>query len=100
MSRRKGALYGITYTRAALGGLKSIEPKKHRQQVKDKIDKLSKEPHPRGATRLKDVEHNGEPVYRIRSGDYRVLYCVTDGNPTGIIVLDIGHRKQIYGRGK
>ena len=100
MHGRKGVLYGLMYTRDAIEGLKEVEPKKHRQQVKGRIDKLAEDPHPRGAMKLKDVDHDGEPVYRIRSGDYRILYCVAEGSPAAVIVLDVGHRKHIYGRGK
>ena len=35
-------------------------------------------------------------VYRIRSGHYRILYSIRDGS--NIIVLDIGHRRDIYRR--
>lgn len=36
-----------------------------------------------------------EAVWRLRSGDYRILYVVKS-NPEEIIVLDIGHRKDVY----
>ena len=34
-------------------------------------------------------------VYRERSGDYRILYIVRS-NPDEVLILDIGHRKEIY----
>lgn len=52
------------------------------------------DPHPNGCKRLSGVDHNGAPVYRIRCGDYRALYCVTEDET--LIVLDIGNRKDIY----
>jgi mRNA-degrading endonuclease RelE of RelBE toxin-antitoxin system len=33
------------------------------------------------------------PVYRVRQGDYRILYSV---RPIIIVILDIGHRKDVY----
>jgi mRNA interferase RelE/StbE len=36
-----------------------------------------------------------EPVYRIRSGDYRVVYAVRS-DPNEVVILDIGHRKDVY----
>ena len=36
-----------------------------------------------------------ESVYRVRSGDYRILYLVRT-NYGEVVVLDIGHRKDVY----
>lgn len=36
-----------------------------------------------------------DQVYRVRSGDYRILYVVR-GNPHQIVVLDIDHRRDVY----
>ena len=36
-------------------------------------------------------------VLRIRAGDYRVLYSVDEGKLM-VLVLDAGHRSEIYGR--
>jgi len=94
MAGRKKALHGLMYTSDALDGLKAVEPKKHRQQIKARIDDLAKEPHPRGARKLKGADNDSEAVYRIRSGDYRVLYCIREDQI--VVVLDIGHRKDIY----
>ena len=91
---KRGALYGFKYTRAALDGLRKIEPKKVRQQVKKRIDKLASNPRPRGTKPLTGIDHEGDPVYRVRQGDHRVLYVVRD-NPGTIIVLDIGDRKDV-----
>jgi hypothetical protein len=38
---------------------------------------------------------DGEPVYRERSGDYRILYVVRT-NPDLVLILDIDHRKDVY----
>jgi mRNA interferase RelE/StbE len=37
------------------------------------------------------------PSLRIRVGDYRVLYTVDEGKLM-VLVLDAGHRSEIYGR--
>jgi hypothetical protein len=37
----------------------------------------------------------GDPVYRERSGDYRILYVVRS-NPDEVLILDIDHRKDVY----
>ena len=44
-----------------------------------------------GGTRVRGASSD---VYRIRSGDYRILYTLEGGSR--ITILDIGHRKDIY----
>jgi mRNA-degrading endonuclease RelE of RelBE toxin-antitoxin system len=41
----------------------------------------------------RDVSDGEYPVYRVRQGDYRILYSV---RPIIIVILDIGHRKDVY----
>jgi mRNA interferase RelE/StbE len=88
-----GTLIGIAYADAALRSLAAIEPKKIRQQIKARIDGLAQTPRPAGCTKLQNVMDGSHEVYRIRQGDYRVLYVVKDNE---ILVLDIGHRKDVY----
>ncbi len=89
-----GTLIGIAYTEAALKGLAAIEPKKVRQQIKGKIDGLAQNQKPAGCTKLQNVMDGPYEVYRIRQGDHRVLYSVRGDSE--ILVLDIGHRKDVY----
>ena len=67
---------------------------KFRKQIINKIHALTSNPNPIGAKIVHGVMDGTKNVYRIRSGDYRVLYSVRDG-PL-IAVLDIGDRKDIY----
>ncbi|MEP6803906.1 MAG: type II toxin-antitoxin system RelE/ParE family toxin [Flavobacterium sp.] len=48
------------------------------------------DPRPNGCKKLK-----GRSGYRIRIGDYRVIYEIFDGDLL-IDVVDLGHRKDIY----
>ncbi len=89
------ALFGFQYTEQAARFLEKMPSAKLRRQVKAKIDALAKDPIPPTAKQLRGEDENGEPVYRIRSGDYRVLYLVR-GNPQHVVILDIDHRKDIY----
>ena len=70
-------------------------PLKYRKQVKGKIDALARNPRPVGSKKLLGVEDDQEPVFRIRSGDYRILYVIRT-KPEHIVVLDIDHRKDVY----
>lgn len=86
-------LYGFAYTRAALSALEKI-PKKSRQQIRKKVELLSDNPATKGVKIVRGVMDGENNVYRVRSGDYRILYTIRDGPQ--IVVLDIGHRKDIY----
>jgi mRNA interferase RelE/StbE len=86
-------LYGFAYSRDALAFLKTL-PAKQRRQIVTKIEALASDPFPAGAHRLVQGMKDGEDrVFRIRSGDYRVLYTVRD---VSVVILDIGHRKDVY----
>ncbi len=58
-----------------------------------KIDLLALNPRPPGAKKLQD-EH---ALYRIRAGDYRILYSIQD-RLLIVLVVAIGHRRDIYNR--
>lgn len=58
--------------------------------IKVAIVALADNPRPYGYKKLK-----GEDAYRIRVGDYRVIYEIDDGKII-ITVVSVGHRKDIY----
>ena len=87
------ALYGFAYTDTALTYLEKSVPKKIRGQIKHRIDALANEPIPPGAKKIFGISDGDHPIYRIRQGDYRILYSV---RPVIIVVMDIGHRKDVY----
>ena len=88
-------LVGFAFTAAALKYLARLPPKL-RRQVTRKARALQHDPHPQGSKKLHGVTTaTGEPIYRERSGDYRILYVVRN-SPTEVIVLDIDDRKDVY----
>ncbi len=68
--------------------------RKFQPQLQDriaaKILQLANHPRPHGSKKLRNTEY-----YRIRIGDYRVLYSINDNIRT-VKILDIGHRRDIY----
>lgn len=54
------------------------------------IRRLADEPRPHGVKKL-----SGREAWRIRAGDYRLLYEIDDER-FAILVIDIGHRREIY----
>lgn len=81
--------YGIDFSKSAVKGLDSL-PSAIYESVFEKILALQHEPRPRGCKKLV-----GDPAYRLRAGDYRILYDIDDGK-SKIIILDIDHRSKIY----
>ncbi|MBC8156174.1 MAG: type II toxin-antitoxin system RelE/ParE family toxin [Bacteroidetes bacterium] len=59
-------------------------------RVKEAIYALADNPRPHGCKKLK-----GRSGYRIRVGDYRVVYEIEDDKLV-VLVLDVGHRREIY----
>ncbi|WP_298214362.1 type II toxin-antitoxin system RelE/ParE family toxin [Acidocella sp.] len=88
-------LVGFAFSEASLDFLESLPPKL-RSQVMKKAKSLLENPYPQGAKKLNGIATAaGEPVYRERSGDYRILYVVRDKHRE-VVILDIDHRKDIY----
>ena len=62
-----------------------------RKRVVAAIRELAEDPRPDGCKKLK-----AEDGYRIRVGDFRVVYTVDDGRIT-VVVVEIGARGDVYG---
>lgn len=58
-----------------------------------RIDALARQPRPAGVKKLA----NDEGLYRIRSGDYRIIYQIQD-RALLILIVSIGHRRDVYRR--
>lgn len=58
-----------------------------------KIQSLSKNPRPHGI----DMLTGEEKYFRVRQGDYRIIYNVDDAL-TQVMIIKIGHRREVYDR--
>ncbi len=65
-------------------------PPVEQKKIRNKILSLEENPRPFGAKKLRETEY-----FRIRSGDYRVVYSIDD-NRRIVKILSIAHRKDIY----
>lgn len=81
--------YNLIIKRSAEKDFKPI-PKEDRKRLIMKIRQLSVEPRLVGAEKLK-----GQEYWRIRQGDYRIVYAIDDTSKT-VVVERVGHRKEIY----
>lgn len=86
-------LWGLAFGPAAVDFLDGMPPGKRRAQVAKKARTLIQDPHPPGCKKLVGITRGSEAVWRIRSGDYRILYVVRSNE---VVVVDIGHRKDVY----
>jgi len=59
------------------------------------IEQLKENPRPQGAEKLKESEN----TYRIRVGDYRILYEIQDQELV-VYVIETAHRREVYRRSK
>jgi mRNA interferase RelE/StbE len=88
-----GMLYGFAYRESALEFIETQVPTKIRAQIKRRVETLAANPTPPRAKKLRGIMDGEFPVYRVRQGDYRILYSV---RPIIIVILKIGHRKDVY----
>jgi mRNA interferase RelE/StbE len=60
-------------------------------RLRDAIRALASEPRPAGCRKLR-----GREGYRVRIGGYRIVYTIDD-RERAVTVLDVGHRRDVYG---
>ena len=88
----QGRVYRIQFQRDAERELTSL-PARDRVRVAARIEALADDPRPHGAKKLSGVDD----LYRIRVGDYRVVYQV-QRRVLLVLVVRIGHRREVYRR--
>jgi mRNA interferase RelE/StbE len=84
------ARYRVFIKPAAKKELEAVGAKKDRQRIVERILRLADDPRPPGVHKL-----SGADKYRIRSGDYRVVYSIVDAALT-VCVAKVGHRGDVY----
>jgi mRNA interferase RelE/StbE len=83
--------YRIELRPAAARALRELDPQ-IRGRVHGVIALLAHDPRPPAARALR-----GRPGFRVRVGDYRILYAVAD-DVLLVIVVSLGHRRDVYDR--
>lgn len=83
--------YRIFYKPKAKKFIEGLRDKVLQKRLLTGIDRLSEDAHP-----INSIKMGGsDDFYRIRVGDYRIIYQVDQGVLT-ILVLTIGHRREVY----
>ena len=70
--------------------IEALGQKKDRQHIVNRIAALASEPRPAGSEKLAGAEGR----YRIRQGQFRIVYAVDDARRT-IEVVKVGHRREV-----
>lgn len=83
--------YTLRFERAAQNALqKKIHPR-DASRIRQALEALADDPYPWQSLKLRDREG-----YRLRVGDYRVIYDVDEADEV-VTILQVGHRQGIYG---
>lgn len=81
--------YQVDYVPAATKAIERL-PRATQRRVLDRIGALAENPRPHGSIKL-----SGKDSYRIRVGDYRIIYSIHDDRLI-VLVIDVGHRGDVY----
>lgn len=82
--------YQILFARSAVKELEAL-PSKLAIKILESIEDLAHDPRPRGCKKLE----GSESLWRIRKGDYRVLYSVDDDSRI-VDIVAVRHRRDAY----
>ena len=82
--------YRVEVKRSAVKEIEAL-PSKDIKAVLDKIASLADNPRPYDCQKL-----SGREQYRIRRGNYRILYYIEDDIQI-VYIVKVGHRKDVYG---
>jgi len=82
--------YRIQYKSSVQKDLLAISTKKDRQRIVHRIESLSDDPRPPTSQKL-----GGTDLYRVRQGDFRILYEIHDLELV-VIIVRIGDRSDVY----
>jgi len=83
--------YRIELRPAAVRALKKLDPP-IRRRIQGAITLLAEDPRPPASRPLR-----GRPAFRVRVGDYRVIYTIAD-DVLLVVVVTVGHRRDVYER--
>ena len=83
------ASYKMVVRKSVAKDLKSI-PKKDVKRIVSAIQKLADDPRPPQSKKL-----SGQERFRIRQGNYRILYTIED-NRLVVCVVKVGNRRDVY----
>jgi mRNA interferase RelE/StbE len=89
-------MHEVYLTRKAQKELKKIDHT-DRDRVLNAIDELQKDPFPHGSKKLtgNPIDDSDDDFWRLRVGDYRVIYTTEDDDLV-VLVVRVRHRREAY----
>jgi mRNA interferase RelE/StbE len=81
--------YSVFIKKSAARELEAL-PRKDLTRIVERIGSLMDDPRPLGCEKLAGME-----LYRIRQGNYRIVYSIED-NVLTVWVVKVGHRREVY----
>lgn len=85
------AAYRLLIKPSAGKEIEALGQKKDRQRIVTRIAALASSPRPPGCEQLAGAEAR----YRIRQGQFRIVYAVDDAART-VEIVTVGHRREVY----
>jgi mRNA interferase RelE/StbE len=82
--------YSVEFKPSAARQLSKL-PRLEQVRIGHRIEALSVDPRPHGVEKIKGAED----LFRIRVGDYRVVYALFDDRLL-ILIVKVGHRREVY----
>lgn len=86
------ASYELVFRKSVARDLRPL-PKQDVVRIMRRIRSLADDPRPAGCEKL-----SGEERYRVRQGNYRIIYEIEDARLV-VLVVKIGHRREIHRNG-
>lgn len=83
--------YRLLVKPSAAKEIEAIGTKRDRQRVVARIQSLADDPRPSGCEKLAGPSN----LFRVRQGEYRVVYAIDDSRCT-VDVVKVGHRREVY----
>lgn len=83
------ASYRLVIKREAEREIRAF-PRQDVRRIIERLNRLAGDPRPVGCEKLQ-----GKIGYRVRQGDYRIVYCIDDAARL-VHILRVGHRREVY----
>ena len=85
------AVYSLRIKTSAGRELEDVGSRRDRDRIVSRIKALASDPRPNGCEKLAGASN----AWRVRQGDYRILYTVDDEGRV-VDIFKIGHRREVY----
>ena len=84
-------MYEVIVPKSVQKFIDALSDEELRDRIEEEIESLVENPRPDGVVKLKGYHSR----YRIRIGNYRVIYDINDGKLL-ILVVNFNHRREVY----